>query len=124
MKFFLFICYVNIFSISKSLNGRNNKNFKMIGKTVYVEYPKDWKELAIESTSQIVKADVTQTIPMTIVKDASITPTRTADCNNSNWEKISVTSTEFIDKRLSKEFLRLWRRTHRGLHWLPPKPTP
>ena len=98
--------------------GKKNKNVKVAGKTVYISYPKDWWPNT-ESTIQLRSLDATLTIPNAILN--TNIPTKTSYSKIPN--ELKVTSTYFVDLRLSKEYLRLWRRTHRGLHWLPPKPT-
>lgn len=90
----------------------------MIGKTACHSYPKDWWPFT-PTTTQDVSLKVTRTIPC-----VSLNPISPYTIESSNIRKFyEIKPTKFVDFRKSKAYKKLWQRTHRGLHWLPPKPT-
>ena len=95
-----------------------NKIIKMIGKTACHSYPKDWWPFT-PTTIQDVSLKVTRTIPY-----GSLNPISPYTIESDHTVKFyDIKPTKFVDFRKSKAYKRLWERTHRGLHWLPPKPT-
>lgn len=117
MSISIFLCLLICFKF-KILNIKSSKvkNDKRIGKTVYHSYPKDWWPFT-PTTNEIVSLKVTKTIP----HGSLILSYKTG--SNDFIKIYDIKPTKFVDFSKSKAYKRLWQRTHRGLHWLPPKPT-
>ena len=121
------------FSAAHNPNIKNkSKNIKMIGKTASFSYPIEWWPFVATKT---IPLDIYRTHPTPISISLPNTfnyniKTKTveviADKVNANYGddiKYIIKATIFVDFKKSREYKRLWFRTHRGLHWLPPRPT-
>lgn len=112
---------------SKILKGPKKKVVKMIGKTACHSFPKDWWPFT-PTTIQDLSFKVTRTIPHgslhPILPYTSETLETTETLKDYNMVKLYyIKPTKFVDYRNSKAYKKLWERTNRGIHWLPPKPT-
>ena len=102
------------------LNTKTSKNnVKMIRKTASHSYPKDWWPFTPTTIQDYSSVTVTRTIPM----DKSILSLSYTIHVNNNINTYNIKPTKFVDFKKSKAYKNLWKRTHRGLHWLPPKVT-
>ena len=89
----------------------------MIGKTDYVPIP-----IAQWMVFKTAAAEIPRTKEIQKYRDVQILITKEiTKTSTKNASKIRPTA--FKDFRNSPEYKRIWKRTHRGFHWLPPKPT-
>ena len=97
------------------------KSVKIAGKTVCHAYPRDW--WPFEPTVRIQESfgDATRTIPTSTIGNQMIKTIFIDNLINSN-NYYEIKPTKFVDFKKSEEYKRLWKRTHRGFHWLPPTP--
>ena len=123
MRFVAALIYFFIFQCNGKKDQKRfaTKTIKMIGKTVIQSFPSDWWPF-IPTTKFVSSLEVTGTIQQAgyIVLTGSKTCTVNYIAASLNFK---IKPTKFVDFTKSKEYKRLWKRTHRGLHWLPPKPT-
>lgn len=92
------------------------QNARMIGKTEYIPIPiEQW-------LFQPTATEASRTEVMQVYRDIQI-PCLITKANINTSAESKIKPTIFIDFRKSREYKRLWNRTHRGFHWLPPKPT-
>ena len=86
----------------------------MIRKTEIQKYHMDWWPFT--PTTKHIEATRIETVKHGFaIISASSTPTE------NNEPIFTIKPTKFVDFTKTKEYKRLWRRTHRGTHWLPPK---
>ena len=120
-RFMLILIYAFIFQCFGKKYQRKTalKTIKMIGKTSIQSFPLDWWPLT--PTTTIVKShEVTGTIPL---KEMAIFGSKTCKIKYAATLNHEIRPTKFVDYTKSNEYKKLWKRTHRGLHWLPPKST-
>lgn len=106
------------------------KIVKMIGKTCFHSFPNDWwpftptavQDLSLKVTITIPHGSIHPILPYT--SETSGTSGTLETLKDYNMVKFYyIKPTKFVDYRNSKAYKKLWERTNRGIHWLPPKPT-
>lgn len=116
LEILIYFCIVQC-SGSSDAKKSPTRTVKMIGKTAIHSFPSDWWPFT--PTIKISGLEVTGTIPQANYICMTGSPTYT----NVLSLKFEIKPTKFVDLTKSKEYKKLWKRTHRGFHWLPPKPT-
>lgn len=96
------------------------KTVKMTGKTSIHTFPSAWWPFTPTSTI-ISSLSATGTIPITELAVSDGSHARTIE--SIPYLRFKITPTKFVDFTKSKGYQQLWKRTHRGIHWLPPRPT-
>lgn len=110
------ILVLNIFVVISD-DKKNIKETKMIGKTPSYSYPTEWFPF---TPTIMTESTVTKFVAIHgIIKFSAPKMTLTS----TSKTPLIIIPTKFKDFKKSKEYKRLLRRTNRGTHWLPPKPT-
>lgn len=112
---FMVIVYVLIVLFAGVSQSKRNK---VTGKTESRSYPSDSK-----SFSPTIQSSFEPTKIISFDQRIVHFPLTAASSIDSNKLSCLITPTKFVDFTKSKAYKQLWRRTHRGIHWLPPKPT-
>lgn len=109
----LFASSIGIVHSKRSVNSVN-------GMTTLHSYPGDLSYFAPTIT---IKSSFEPTKAITFDPLLVYFPLTTLLVINPYKLSCLITPTKFVDFTKSKSYTRLWQRTHRGIHWLPPKPT-
>lgn len=117
---------------STILNTKRSKEkiVKIVGKTACHSFPKDWwpftpttvQDLSLKVTRTIPHGSLHPILPFTLETSETLETLDTSE-NYNLLNLYDIKPTKFVDFRNSKAYKKLWERTNRGIHWLPPKPT-